>query len=264
VDRFLENRVAIVVGGSGGIGRAVAAALMEHGARVMICARRKEGLEEALAGLQRIHGEVGTLSCDVSKSQEVRGMVEATVNRFSGVDILVNAAGIVQKKSLHRISEEDWDQTIDVNLKGAFLCAQAVFPHMKRQRNGWIINVASYVGKVGLRGFGHYSSSKFGMVGLTQALSDEGEPFNIRATSICPSYVNTPLMSGSPFAPDDILQPSDICHAILFLLRLTPCAVVKEIVLERKGGLVPSSAAGNPIRERTGKPVDRIGSPVDE
>jgi len=122
-----------------------------------------------------------------------------------------------------------------VNLRGAFLCARAVLPSMKRQRRGYIVNISSLAGKIGMAGSAAYCASKFGLVGLSQSIGEEGEPWNIRATAICPAYVNTPMVRGAPVDPSRMIQPQDIAATVRYLLELTDYAVVKEVVVERQG-----------------------------
>jgi NAD(P)-dependent dehydrogenase (short-subunit alcohol dehydrogenase family) len=241
MEKFLEKQVAIVTGGSGGIGSAIAAALMENGARVVLAARTERSLAEKVDVLQRIHPEVFSNVCDVTRQQDIVRLVDETLSRWGQIDLLVNSAGMARRGSVHRFSEKDWDSMMAVNLKGAFLCAQKVIPTMKRQKRGWIINIASYAGKVGIAGSGAYCASKFGLVGLTQTLSEEGEAHNIKAATISPAYVNTSMHSKPPVPAAEMIQPSDVANAVLFLLKLSGFAIVKEIVIERKEGLAPST-----------------------
>lgn len=241
MEKFLEKQIAIITGGSGGIGSAIAGALMENGARVVLAARTKRSLEEKLTSLRQIHQDVFSVVCDVTQKEDVQRLAEETLSRWGQIDILINSAGIAQRGSVHRFPEKDWDSMMSVNLKGAFLAAQAVIPTMKRQKRGWIINIASYAGKAGIAGSGAYCASKFGLVGLTQTLSEEGEAHHIRAAAICPAYVNTSMHSKLPVPAEEMIQTRDVSNAVLFLLKLSGFAVVKEIVLERKGGLAPSS-----------------------
>lgn len=241
MEKFLEKQVAIITGGGGGIGGAVAGALMENGARVVLAGRTEPPLKERLTSLRQIHQDVFSVACDVTKKEEVQRLAEEALSRWGQIDILVNSAGMAQRGSVQRFPEEEWDAMMSVNLKGAFLCAQTVIPIMKRQKRGWIINIASYAGKVGIAGSGAYCASKFGLVGLTQTLSEEGEAHNIRAAAICPAYVNTSMHTKLPVPAEEMIQTVDISNAVLFLLKLTGYAVIKEIVIERKGGLAPSS-----------------------
>lgn len=145
------------------------------------------------------------------------------------------SSGIGLHGSIEKFPEEDWDTLLAVNLKGVFLCSKAVFPIMKRQREGYIVNISSLSGKMGMAGIGAYCASKFGVIGLTETLIEEGMPYSIKATAICPAYVNTPMVAGAPVPASRMIQPEDIAATVLFLLSLSDYAIIKEIIIERKG-----------------------------
>jgi 3-oxoacyl-[acyl-carrier protein] reductase len=241
----LHDQVALVTGGSSGIGLAIAQALVDAAMRVVVVGRNRTRLRaaagELLAGAQGGNEERGatsrvlTVTADVSKPGEVRRAVRQTLARFGRIDVLVNNAGIPGRGRVEDLSEKDWDRILSVNLRGAFLCARAVLPSMKRQRRGYIVNISSLAGKIGMAGSVAYCASKFGLVGLSQSIGEEGGPWNIRATAICPAYVNTPMVRGAPVDPARMIQPQDIAATVLYLLRLTDYAVVKEVVVERQG-----------------------------
>lgn len=234
----LTQVVAVITGGAGGIGSAVAAALMRQGARVALAGRTREALDRRVHELRVLHPDVIGVTCDVMVTADVQRLVGATLEQWGRIDVLVTCAGTARRGSVHRLDEADWDRMMTVNAKGAFLCAQAVFPHMKRQRRGWIVNLASYAGKVGLAGSSGYSASKFAVVGLTQALAAEGARFGIRAAAICPAFVNTAVHGDRPPMPlECMIQPCDVSSAVLFLLGLSEHATVKEIVIELTSGL---------------------------
>lgn len=236
------DSVVLITGGTGGIGAAVAAALMRRGARVVLAGRTREALDERVQQLRAVHPDVAGFACDVTVKEDVRRLVRDTLALWGRIDVLVTCAGTASRGSVQRLDEADWDRMMTVNAKGAFLCAQAVFPHMKRQRRGWIVNVASYAGKVGIAGSGGYSASKFAVVGLTQALAAEGARFGIRAAAICPAFVNTPMHAARPPIPvERMIQPCDVSGAVLFLLGLSEHATVKEIVIELADGVVAAS-----------------------
>src|SRR5207249_1838533 len=165
------------------------------------------------------------VTADVSKPGDVRRAVQQTLARFGRIDVLVNNAGISGRGRVEDLSERDWDRVLSVNLRGAFLCARAVLPSMKRQRRGYIVNISSLAGKIGMAGSAAYCASKFGLVGLSQSIGEEGAPWNIRATAICPAYVNTPMVRGAPVDPSRMIQPQDIAATVRYLLELTDYAV---------------------------------------
>lgn len=236
----LKDQVAIITGGSSGIGLAVAQAALSEGMRVAISARNKEKLARALSDLTKeAQGKdrVIAVPADVSVAAQVEAMVRETINKWNRVDLLVNNAGIGQWASIEEMSEEKWDQVQAVNLKGTFLSTKAVLPVMKRQRSGYIVNISSLAGKEGMGGAAAYSSSKFGVIGFTESLLEEAVEHQIRATAICPGYVATPMVAGASVPPEEMIPPADIGKMIIGLLHLAPVTVIKEIVIQRRGAI---------------------------
>lgn len=233
----LKGKVAVITGGSSGIGFAIASSLLKEGMGVLIAARDGKKLKKAEERLKHEGGLVSSLSTDVSQRNQVEGLFKKAKKDFNRVDLLVNNAGIGRLKSIAEASEEDWDQVLDINLKGAFLCTKAVLPMMKRQGSGYIINISSLAGKMGFGGAAAYSSSKFGMVGLTESLLEEGVEDHIKATVICPGYVATPMVRGASVPQEEMIPPEDIGKLVIGLLHLSPFTVIKEIVVQRKGAI---------------------------
>jgi 3-oxoacyl-[acyl-carrier protein] reductase len=234
----LKDQVAIVTGGSSGIGFAIARAFIQEGMQVTISARDKRRLDQAASQLKsRPAGDENVLAVpmDVSQAAEVRQMVRKTLDRFGRVDVLVNNAGIGRMAPLDELKEKDWDEILDINLKGVFLCTQAVLPDMKRRRCGYVVNISSIAGKEGFAGGGAYCASKFGVMALTQTLLEEARPYNIRATAICPGYVDTPMVVAAPVSGNEMIRPEDIAKTVLYLLSLSDKAVVREVVMTRIG-----------------------------
>jgi NAD(P)-dependent dehydrogenase (short-subunit alcohol dehydrogenase family) len=210
IDTGLKGKVGIVTGAArdGGIGRATARKLVAEGVRLVIAdigrpldkaptygvAPRSE-LEEAEAELQASGGEVVAVSCDVTKDEEVRRMVETAVERFERLDILVNNAGVsTQNVPIAELSEDAWDSTLAVNLKGQFLCTRAAIPKLLEHGDGGrIINVASQAGKTGWPLLGAYCASKFGVIGLTQVAARELGPHGVTVNAVCPGTLDNPL-----------------------------------------------------------------------
>lgn len=200
---FLEKsgvtgQVAIITGARRGMGRTHALALAKAGAKVVVS---DISLEDCLRVVDEIEKDKGTaiaVKCDVSKKEDVDEMVRETIKKFGRVDILVNNAGIAQFVPFLEMKEEDWDRTLDINLKGYFLCAQAAAKEMAKQKSGVIINIGSIaMGQVGV-GFPnivHYCASKGGIVGMTEAMALELAPFNIRVNAVAPGAIDTPMAS---------------------------------------------------------------------
>ena len=164
-------------------------------------------------------------------------MVKQTLDSFGRIDLLVNSAGIGKLESIEKSTEAEWDEVQAINLKGAFLCTKAVLPIMKRQQSGYIVNIASLAGKIGFGGAAAYSASKFGMVGLTESLLEEAIGDHIRATVICPGYVDTPMVRGVSVSSQEMIPPEDIGKLVVGLLHLSPVTVIKEIVVQRMGAI---------------------------
>ncbi|MBI3802928.1 MAG: SDR family NAD(P)-dependent oxidoreductase [Nitrospirae bacterium] len=233
----LKGQVALITGGSSGIGYAIAAALVAEGMAVGLSARHPKELQEAAARLEKEGGTVFALPTDVSQQDQVARFVAEGVRRHGRIDLLVNNAGIGKSGRIESFSEADWDQIQAVNLKGAFLCTQAVLPVMKRQRSGYIVNLSSLAGKQGAGGMAAYSASKFGLIGFTESLLEEAIEYHIRATAICPGYVATPMVAGVSVPPEEMIPPEDIGKLVVGLLHLSPVTVIKEIVVRRRGAI---------------------------
>jgi len=189
----LSNRVAIVTGSGRGIGRAIALKLAEVGATVVIT-----DIDEALAG--NVVEEIKTMKrqslavvADVSSLPDVTRLVDETMAAFGKVDILVNNAGITRDHLLLRMSEEEWDKVLNVNLKSVFLCTKAVLRHMVKQRWGRIISIASIVGIVGNPGQANYASAKAGIIGFTRTIAKEVGSHNVTVNAIAPGFIDTEM-----------------------------------------------------------------------
>lgn len=233
----LKDHVAIITGGSSGIGLAIAASLMSEQMGVAICARNTKKLRQAEKELGSQGGKVLAVPADVSVADQVNALIQQTKKTFGRIDVLVNNAGISRMKTIAESTEAEWDQIQAINLKGAFLCTKAVLPIMKRQRSGYVINIASLAGKIGFGGAAAYSASKFAMVGLTESLLEEAIDHNIKATVLCPGYVATPMVKGAPVPYKEMIPPEDIGKIVVGLLHLSPYTVIKEIVVDRKGSI---------------------------
>jgi NAD(P)-dependent dehydrogenase (short-subunit alcohol dehydrogenase family) len=168
------------------MGRSHAIAFAKEGAKVVVSDISLEDYDRVVKEIKKLGGEAIAVNCDVSKKEEVEEMVRKTIEKWGRIDVLVNNAAIAQFKPFLEMTEEDWNRTMDINLKGYFLCAQAVAKEMVKQKSGVIINIASIaIGQIGI-GFPnlvHYVASKGGVVGMTEALALELSPFNIRVNS---------------------------------------------------------------------------------
>ena len=243
----LTGKVALVTGGSRGIGRAIALALRAHGAKVAINYSSNEmAAEETVAALGGIDHAM-MIKGDVSDPTSGARLVEETVQGLGRIDILVNNAGITRDDLILRMSEEEWDSVIDTNLKGTYAVTKAAIRPMVRQRFGRIISVSSVAGIVGNAGQANYSAAKAGMIGFTKAIAKEVASRNITANVIAPGFVDTEMTSSLTDAQrDEIMKmvavgrtgkPEDIAPAAVFLAS-DEAAYVTGHVLTVDGGLV--------------------------
>ncbi len=179
------------------MGKADALLLAKAGAKVVVSDISKDDCEKVVEEIKKEGGEAIAVQCDVSKKKEVESMIKEAVDKWGRIDILVNNAGICQFKSFLEMAEEEWDKTININLKGYFLCAQACAKEMAKQKSGVIVNIASIaMGQqgVGMPGIVHYCASKGGIAAMTEALAVELAPFNIRVNAIAPGVIDTPMV----------------------------------------------------------------------
>ena len=223
--QFREQR-ALITGGSEGIGKALAAALIEHGARVAIMARRKEPLEQTAQAL-------GALSIpgDVSVEADCTKAVETTVRELGGLDILINNAAIGYFAPVSEIDRARFDQLIAVNVTGPMLMARAATPHFMRQKNGTLINISSTAGLKGFAKGTPYVASKFALKGMTECWRDELRRYNVRVLLVNPSEVQTGFGGrGEPSDPDPKkLVARDVAEAVIGALLLDPRGFIPEL-----------------------------------
>lgn len=226
----LDGRVALITGGNRGLGYEMAKALAEAGASVVVTSRQAEKARASAAALARTTGKRALgVAADVTQAQQVEDMVQAVMQEFGRIDILINNAGINIRKPIEEFDEASWDLVLNTNLKAPFLCARAVVPFMKKQRSGRIINLSSMLGLTALPERGAYSSSKGGVLQLTKVLALECAPFNVTVNALCPgpfaTELNTPVLN-NPEANKFFIEhiplgrwgkPEEIGGAIVFM-----------------------------------------------
>ncbi|RMF86887.1 MAG: glucose 1-dehydrogenase [Nitrospinota bacterium] len=192
----LQGRVAVVTGGNGGIGKGMAMGLASAGADIVIAARNQEKTSQTVKEIEAMGRQALGIQVEVQRAEDVSRMVETTLDRFGRIDILINNAGIVVRKPPEELTEEEWDRVMDINLKGMFLCSKAVYPVMKRQGGGKIINIGSMMSLFGSGVVPVYATSKGGVVQLTKSLAIAWAPQNIQVNAVLPGWIVTDMTSG--------------------------------------------------------------------
>ncbi len=225
----LTDRVAVVTGSARGIGQAIALKLAEVGADVVVndIQPAAESLESVAAEIRAMNRQSLAVTADVSSSEDVARLVETAVSTFGKVDILVNNAGITRDQLIMRMSDEDWDTVLNIDLKSAFLCTRAVLRHMLKQRWGRIISIASVIGLIGNAGQANYAAAKAGVIALTRSVAKEVGSRGITANAIAPGYIDTKMTQAlGEQQRQQLLQhipvgyagsPRDIAEAVAFL-----------------------------------------------
>ncbi|MBL9176205.1 MAG: SDR family NAD(P)-dependent oxidoreductase [Verrucomicrobiales bacterium] len=191
-----DSRVVLITGAAGGLGTALVQAFHRDGWNVAAGTHRTP--------LRETGDRILPLTLDVTQADSAGTAVHRVLERWGRIDVLINNAGLARDNLLARLSVEDWDPVMGVNLKGAYLCSRSVLPAMMRQRDGHILNLASFSGRVGRHGAANYSAAKAGLVGLTQSLAREVGPFNIRVNGVSPGYLPTALLG--PVTPEDLTR----------------------------------------------------------
>lgn len=241
-----KDQVAIITGAAKGIGRSIALALIDEGARVVPVDVDREALRSLQVEAEKREGQILPVFCDIEKSADVKAMVEQVLGAFGRIDLLVNNAGIIRRGTIETVSEDDWDRVIAVNLKGTFNCCKAVVGTMKRQGSGKIVNVSSIAGKVGdITSAPGYGSSKAGSDALMKTLARQLAPSGIRVNAVAPHAIETEMsaqwseekrrgvVAGIPLGR--LGRPEDVADAVLFLASDAASFITGEI-LDVNGG----------------------------
>ena len=240
----LDGKVAMVTGGSRGIGRAIAAALAEEGAKVAVVGRDLARAEQAAAEIG--HGAKG-FACDVASQAQVDAAVAAIEKDLGSVDVLVNNAGLAKDNVFLRLSDDDWDAVLDANLKGAFHTIKAATRGMMKRRWGRIINVSSVVGLIGNKGQANYAASKAGLLGLTKSIAKELASRNVTVNAVAPGFIATDMTAALTPEQREVLakqipmerlgKPEDVAAAVLFLASEASAYITGQVFVV-DGGMV--------------------------
>jgi NAD(P)-dependent dehydrogenase (short-subunit alcohol dehydrogenase family) len=228
MEPFLTGKHAVVTGGTRGIGRAIAEALLRSGASVAICGRSRETVDRACAELkQSTGGEVFGEATDVSKWDHVGHFFGTVASRFAGLDILVNNAGIGVFRGIQDLTPEEWRNTIDLNLTGVFNCCKQALPLLRQRGSGYIIQISSLAGVNAFAGGAAYNASKFGLNGFSEAIMQDLRYDDIRVSYIMPGSVDTDFSSGS--RADWKIAPQDVAEVVLDLLHMPARTLVSRV-----------------------------------
>ena len=243
----MAERIAVVTGGSRGIGRAIALRLAQDGAKVIITyVRGKEAADEVIETIKSNGGEAFAYQFDVSDYEATQTAFADILDKFGKVDYLINNAGITRDALLMRMKEEDWDKVIAVNLKGAFNCIKAVVRPMLKQKFGRIVNITSVVAFMGNVGQANYVASKAGLVGLTKALARELAPKGVTVNAVAPGFIETDMTAVLPEKIKEYMlnliplgrfgQPEEVAEAVAFLVS-DKAAYITGQVIHVNGGM---------------------------
>lgn len=236
----IEGKVVVITGASSGLGEATARYLSERGAKVVLGARRAERIQSLAADLVSKGGQAVAVVTDVTRHEDVKALVDTAVQTFGRVDVLINNAGLMPHSPLERLKIDDWDRTIDVNIKGVLYGIAAALPHMKSQKSGHIINVSSVAGRTVRPGSAVYAATKSAVLMISEGLRQEVKPYGLRTTVISPGAVATDL-PGSITEPDvagfvskfyeEIAIPAEsFARAVAFAISQPPEVDINEIL----------------------------------
>ncbi|MFW6139139.1 MAG: 3-oxoacyl-[acyl-carrier-protein] reductase [Spirochaetota bacterium] len=243
----LTEKVCVVTGGARGIGREIASVFARNGADIAVCDINQEVLDQAVSDLKNYNTHAEGYLADVSDYNDAEQMIKKAIDNFGRIDILVNNAGITRDNLLIRMSEEDFDKVISINLKGAFNCTKAVARSMMKRRSGRIINIASVVGLTGNAGQINYASSKAGLVGMTKSAAKELASRNITVNAVAPGFIETEMTRKLPEdARIRMLEsvpmkrpgkPHDVANAVLFFASAYSSYITGQVLIV-DGGMV--------------------------
>lgn len=245
----MNEKKVLITGAARGIGQAIALRFAEEGADLALCDLQAEWLDDTRAAAEKLGSKVSCYSVDVSDFEAVKNVVKQIGSDLGAVDVLVNNAGITKDGFMMRMSEQDWDAVLDVNLKGSFAFTKAVTRLMMKQRAGSVVNIASIIGLIGNAGQCNYAASKGGMIAMTKSVAKEMASRNIRANAVAPGFIQTAMTDALPeenrVAMQQLIplsrlgEPRDVANAVLFLASDESSYITGQ-VLNVCGGMVTS------------------------
>ncbi len=228
MDKFLAGKIALVTGGTRGIGRAIVERLASEGASVAFCGRSPETVQKAAAEISSTGGKVHGEAADVSRSDDVRRLFQSVDAAFGGLDILINNAGMGIFRPVAELTLEDWRQTLDLNLSGVFYCSREALVRFKVRGGGYIINISSLAAKNPFAGAAAYNASKFGLAGFSEAMMLDHRHDNVRVSDIMPGSVNTEF-GGHAADVSWKIAPEDVSQVVSNLLRMPERTLVSRV-----------------------------------
>jgi 3-oxoacyl-[acyl-carrier protein] reductase len=242
----LKDKVSIITGSGAGIGRATAVKFAVEGAKVVVCDIDMKGVEDTLAEIKKSGGLAIGFKLDVTSKAEIESMVESIVEKWGRIDVLVNNAGIIQDNQLQKMTDEQFDRVININLRGTYLCARAVIDIMIAQKSGVILNASSITGIYGNYGQTNYAASKFGVVGMAKSWAKELGRHGIRANAVCPGFIRTTILDPMPPKVIEDMErkvplrrlgrPEEIANVYAFLAS-DEASYITNAVIEVSGGV---------------------------
>jgi len=243
----LQDKIAIVTGGSRGIGKAIALRLAAEGARVVVTATTKEGAEKTAEEIRQSGGQAAGIEANVAEVKQVEALMKETIAQFGALHILVNNAGITRDNLVMRMSDDDWNAVIAANLTGTFNCMRAASKIMIKQRTGKIINITSVVALMGNKGQANYCAAKAGVIGLTKSVARELASRNVQINAVAPGFIMTDLTAGLPEAaktamlqgiPLERIGTSEDVAGVVAFLASSDADYITGQVLNVDGGMV--------------------------
>ena len=228
----LGGKTAIVTGAGRGIGRDISLRLAEEGCNLALVSRTGKQLEKVKNEIECINSKAIIFPGDISEKGSISKIIEETMEHFNSIDILINNAAVLFPSDFMEITEEEWDKTMNINLKSAFLLSQKILKTMVKRKSGYIINISSTAALEVPPGIAAYGISKLAMVGLTQAMYEVGKDFGVKVSAIYPGMTDTEMLRGfsPPVDPEKWMRPEDISDCVIFLLKQSDRMVIKDII----------------------------------
>lgn len=240
MENNIKDKVLIITGASSGMGEAAAKHLASLGATVVLCARRADRIEKLANEIRDVGGKALAFAVDVTHREQVKKMVDATVEQFGRVDVILNNAGVMPLSPMDRMNVEEWNTMIDVNIKGVLNGIAAVLPYMKDQKFGQIINTSSVAGHKVFNGSAVYSATKYAVRALTEGLRMEVKPYNIRTTIVCPGAVKTELLehiseadiqqANKDYVGEVGISPDSFARVVAFAISQPEYVDINEVI----------------------------------